>query len=205
MKTSRWIGALLACVGGLIFANCSLSEAQQPARQPTRRVDNDTQPGQPGRVEISVPLSKQKRIRIVQGGPETGGLEIDPQSGKFEPRRQVVLAAPRRLPPRPTARWRLGLRTDNAPKGLLITEVTRNSPAYKFGIEEGDYLLDVAGYPVGFYGGAYYPLADTLNQVTPRNGWVNLLIWNKRTNAEEAMWVQAEPRLAVGPRRESQN
>jgi hypothetical protein len=186
----------------LVLAISSLSEAQQPARQPTRRVDGQPQTGD---FEISVPLSGQKRLRIVQGGPQTDGLQLDPQSGKFPTRRQVVLAAPRRLPPRPTARWRLGLRTDNAPKGLLITEVTRNSPASNFGLEEGDYLLDIGGYPVGFYGGGYYPLADTLNQVARRDGWVNLLIWNKRTNAEEAMWVKAEPRQLGPPRRETQN
>jgi hypothetical protein len=50
------------------------------------------------------------------------------------------------------------------------------------------------GYPVGYYEGRYYQLADTLNRVAQRDGWVNILIWNKRSEAEEAMWVQAERR-----------
>jgi hypothetical protein len=88
--------------------------------------------------------------------------------------------------------------TDNAPSGLRIREVSRYSPAWRFGLEEGDYLMDIMGYPVGFYEGAYYPLSETLNQVTPRDGWINILVWNKRTNAEETMWMQAEPRVGFG-------
>ena len=73
------------------------------------------------------------------------------------------------------------------------------APAWRFGLEPGDYLLDVMGYPVGFYGNAYYPLGDALNQLVRRDGWVNILIWNQRTNGEEAMWIKLEPRGGVIP------
>jgi hypothetical protein len=93
----------------------------------------------------------------------------------------------------------LGIQVDDAPQGLRISEVTRNSAAFRFGLERGDYLLDVMGFPVGFHRGAYFPLADALNQRVRRDGWVNVLIWNRRTRAEEEMWIRAEPRAAVQP------
>jgi hypothetical protein len=103
-------------------------------------------------------------------------------------------------PLRITRQWRLGIQIDDAPLGLRISNVAPNSPAWRFGIEEGDYLLDIMGYPVGFYEGAYYPLAETLGQVIQRDGWVNVLLWNKRTKAAEAMWIQAERRPSIAGR-----
>jgi predicted metalloprotease with PDZ domain len=123
---------------------------------------------------------------------------LDQQTGQFRIQRQVIREGLRRLPMRPVARWRLGVDTVNAPKGLMIADVSRNSPAYRYGLEPGDYLLDVMGYPVGFYGNGYYPLGDALNQLVRRDGWVNILIWNKRSNGEEAMWIQLEPRGQIG-------
>ena len=69
--------------------------------------------------------------RRVQGGPGNGALQIDERSGQFKIERRVIRPGLRRLPPRPTARWRLGIQVDNAPKGLRIDEVARNSPAYR--------------------------------------------------------------------------
>ncbi|MEX0585946.1 MAG: hypothetical protein WD176_04845, partial [Pirellulales bacterium] len=143
-----------------------------------------------GQQQINV---NRQQTRRVQGGPG-GEPQLDQQTGQFRIQRQVIRPGVQRMPVRPSARWRMGVHTDNAPKGLLITEVARNSPAHRFGLEPGDYLLDAMGYPVGFYGNAYYPLAETFNQVVRRDGWVNILIWNKRTNSEEAMWIQLEPR-----------
>jgi hypothetical protein len=158
--------------GVIIVLASSIADAQQPARQPTRRV---------------------------QGGPTSETPQLDQRTGQFRIDRRVIRPGLRLLPQRPTPRWRLGIQVDNAPLGLRITEVTRNSPAFRFGLERGDYLLDVMGFPVGFHGGAYFPLADALNRSVRRDGWVNVLIWNLRTHAEEAIWIQAEPRQAVQP------
>jgi hypothetical protein len=38
-----------------------------------------------------------------------------------------------------------------------------------------------------------------LNQRVRRDGWVNVLIWNSRTRAEEEMWIRAESRQAAQP------
>jgi hypothetical protein len=154
----------------IVFASSSV-DAQQPARQPTRRV---------------------------QGGPASETPQLDQRTGQFRIDRRVIRPG-WRLPQRPAPRWRLGIQVDDAPQGLRISEVTRNSAAFRFGLERGDYLLDVMGFPVGFHRGAYFPLADALNQRVRRDGWVNVLVWNRRTRAEEEMWIQADPRAAVQP------
>jgi hypothetical protein len=155
----------------IVFAN-SIADAQQAARQPTRRV---------------------------QGGPTSETPQLDQRTGQFRIDRRVIRPGLRLLPQRPTPRWRLGIQVDDAPLGLRISEVTRNSPAFRFGLERGDYLLDVMGFPVGFHGSSYFPLADTLNRNVRRDGWVNVLVWNRRTHAEEAIWIQAEPRQGSQP------
>ena len=57
------------------------------------------------------------------------------------------------------------------------------SPASRFGLEEGDYILDVSGYVVGEYKGQYYPLSMAMDYGADANGWADLLVWNKRTFA----------------------
>jgi hypothetical protein len=157
--------------GAVIVLAISNANAQQPARQPTRRV---------------------------QGEPASEP-QLDQRTGQFRIDRRVIREGLRRLPQRPAPRWRLGIEVDNAPLGLRISQVSRNSPAFRFGLERGDYLLDVMGFPVGFHGNRYFPLADALNQNVRRDGWVNILVWNQRTNAEEALWIRAEPRQAAQP------
>jgi hypothetical protein len=164
-------------------------EAQQPDRRPTRRVEER-------RDDSPEEASRDRRPqREIPRRTESRTPNIDLRTGTFDLRREIFRRPPRRSPRRVASRWRLGVWTDNAPAGLRIREVSRYSPAWRFGLEEGDYLMDIMGYPVGFYEGAYYPLAATLNQVTPPDGWINILVWNKRSNAEETMWMQAEPRV----------
>ena len=196
MKTSALVGGMVVCAVGLVLVFGSLGVAQQPGRQPTRQIGGQNNPPGGG-GEQQVQINRQP-MRRVQGGPGNNEPSIDQQSGQFKIQRQVIRPGWRRLPLRPQSQWRLGVHIDNAPKGLLITDVARNSTAYRFGLEPGDYLLDVMGYPVGFYGDSYYPLAETFNQVVRPDGWANVLIWNKRTNGEEAMWIQLEP--AAGDR-----
>jgi hypothetical protein len=167
-------------------------EAQPPDRRPTRRVEER-------REEPPAEADRDRRPqREIPRRTESRTPLIDLRTGTFDLRREIFRRPPRRSPRRIASRWRLGLWTDNAPAGLRIREVSRYSPAWRFGLEEGDYLMDIMGYPVGFYEGAYYPLAATLNQVTPPDGWINILVWNKRSNAEETMWMQAEPRVGFG-------
>ena len=170
----RFVRSMIRSVvlGAIIVLASSIADAQQPARQPTRRV---------------------------QGDPSGATPQVHQRTGQFRIDRRVIRPGLRRLPQRPVPRWRLGIQVDDAPRGLRISDVSPNSPAFRFGLERGDYLLDVMGFPVGFHGSAYFPLADALNQNVRRDGWVNVLIWNRRTRAEEALWIQAEPRQAIQP------
>jgi len=188
MNLSTLANRKVAGTVGLLLVFSFVAEAQPPARQPTRRVDRDRDGLAPEGARDRRPQREIPR-RTDERTPR-----IDLRTGTFDMRREIFRRAPRRSPRRIASRWRLGVWTDNAPSGLRIREVSRYSPAWRFGLEEGDYLMDIMGYPVGFYQGAYYPLAETLNQVTPPDGWINILVWNKRTNAEETMWMQAEPR-----------
>jgi hypothetical protein len=137
--------------------------------------------------------------RRIQGGPTNESPQINQQTGQFRIDRSIIRPGLRIMPRRPTPHWRLGIEVDDAPRGLRISEVSRNSPAFRFGLERGDYLLDVMGFPVGFHGNSYFPLADALNQHVLRDGWVNILVWNRRTRGEEALWIQADPRGSVQP------
>jgi hypothetical protein len=170
----KLVGSMTRSVvsGAIIVLASSIADAQQTAQQPTRRV---------------------------QGEPSSGTPQLDQRTGQFRIDRRVIRPGLRLLPQRPTPRWRLGIHVDDSPRGLQISEVTRNSPASRFGLESGDYLLDVMGFPVGFHGSSYFSLADALNRNVRRDGWVNVLVWNRRTHAEEALWIQAEPRRAVQP------
>jgi hypothetical protein len=187
---------------GFVLVFTFIAEAQPPDRRPTRRVEGRRVEGRgdEGRRDDSPEDGARDRRpqREIPSRTESRTPLIDLRTGTFDLRREIFRRPPRRSPRRIASRWRLGLWTDNAPAGLRIREVSRYSPAWRFGLEEGDYLMDVMGYPVGFYDGTYYPLAETLNQVTPPDGWINILVWNKRTNAEETMWMQAERRAAFG-------
>jgi hypothetical protein len=192
---AAWMACGVAVVGlALAVVSGSMGVAQQPRQ--TRQI------GSPPGVGGDQPAQTINRqaTRRVQGGPGTDAqVQEDPQTGRVQIQRQTVREGLRRLPMRTVARWRMGVDTNNAPKGLYIADVARNSPAYRFGLEPGDYLLDVMGYPVGFYGNSYYPLGEALNQLVRRDGWVNILIWNQRTNGEEAMWIKLERRGGVDP------
>jgi hypothetical protein len=197
MTSSKCLGRAAIAIG-LLSHSGIVTLAQQPERQPVRRVIPQIQV-EFGEEPQQPPADSERRrpVRRVPGRTERYTPTIDPNTGRFQIRREIFVQPPRVGPRRIARRWRLGIEVDNAPKGLLITEVSQNSAAWRYGLEPGDYVLDVMGYPVGYYEGAYYPLADTLNRVAQRDGWVNLLIWNHRTDAEETMWVQAESRRDV--------
>jgi len=176
----------LCCAVWVALESGPFATAQPPGRQPLRRIDEQPDVAPQRQPARSIP-------RRTEGQAPRGGA----QPAQPELQRQIIVRPPQiRIRP-VTSVWRLGVRVEEAPRGLRIQMVSRNSPAQRFGLEVGDYLLDVMGYPVGFYRGYYYPLGETLNQVTPRDGWVNLLVWNKRTMAEEALWVQLERRAGV--------
>ncbi len=213
MNTRKLIkGRSLAAVAAVVLFTFS-ANAQQAGPPQTRVVPGQPSAGQgptrsigaqPGGDSDEAPLPEQQR----QVGPhaESAGPGVASRSagGGAGGSRQTIRVVPR---PRiiPQGRWQLGVYFDDAPKGLRIRQVVRGSAASRIGLEEGDYLLDVMGYPVGFYGNYYYSLEAVVNRVTPPDGWVNILVWNKRTQAEEAIWVQLDRRGGIVPMTNSRN
>jgi S1-C subfamily serine protease len=55
-------------------------------------------------------------------------------------------------------RNRLGVYAVSTPRGVLITEVVSDQPAAQAGLQAGDLILKVDGYPVGIIQGVDYPL-----------------------------------------------
>ncbi|MCM2374371.1 PDZ domain-containing protein [Aporhodopirellula aestuarii] len=91
----------------------------------------------------------------------------------------------------PTSRnWYFGVYPERAPRGVRLARIVNGSAASRFGMEVGDYILDVGGYVVGEYQGQYYPLSMAMDYGADASGWAELLVWNKRTFREELMWVQ---------------
>ncbi len=97
-------------------------------------------------------------------------------------------------PPRPAVRWYLGVEPADAPLGIRITEVYRNTPASDLGLEAGDYILAAAGRPVGYYNGTYYDLSHVMNRFADRRGNIRLTIWNFRNGKEIDFTVQLDRR-----------
>ena len=121
---------------------------------------------------------------------ERVGGEKDLQARTYDAETRIV---PPRDPHRRN-RWRLGVSTDRAPLGVRFSRVYQGTAAWQFGLERGDYLLDVAGYPIGDHQGRFYSMSDALNEFVGSDGWVNLLVWDHRSRSSRPMWVRLQRR-----------
>ncbi|HEY6563611.1 MAG TPA: hypothetical protein VIY86_03905 [Pirellulaceae bacterium] len=133
------------------------------------------------------PSRRQLHPRNIQKMPTSrrnGALDDSYRvlEGSQTPRRRIVGPG--------YSSWQLGVSSEDAPMGLRIQGVENWSPAYYAGLEMGDYLLDVNGYPIGSYSGGYFPLQAAFSALADPEGWVELGVWNRRTRREEYMWVQ---------------
>jgi predicted metalloprotease with PDZ domain len=81
---------------------------------------------------------------------------------------------------KPRRQWILGVRADTTQTGYLIEQVQHPSAASKAGLEAGDRLICVNGHQVGHVGGQVVSLARTLDRAGNRNGYVQLLVQNRR-------------------------
>lgn len=94
----------------------------------------------------------------------------------------------------PSRNWYVGVSPERAPCGVRLGRIFYGSPANRFGLETGHYILDVGGYVVGEYQGRYYPLSMAMDYGVESNGWGEILVWNKRTFREELMWIRFKRR-----------
>jgi hypothetical protein len=141
--------------------------------------------GQPGAsVQPSSDAPPQLRQVAPRGSaPQAAMSRSAAQLPKYQARQQIV------------RRWKLGIDDSVSPLGVRVAAVYRRTPAsVQLGLERGDYILDVQGYPVGYYQGVYYELGYMLNLYADPQGWVNINIWNFRTGRANPYWVQLSRR-----------
>jgi predicted metalloprotease with PDZ domain len=84
--------------------------------------------------------------------------------------------------------WILGVRATSTSSGVRIEEVFRNTPAWDWGLEQGDYILAVEGYPVGLIEGRTYSLDSEMRRV--RNGVAELEVYDFRHRQRLLMNVE---------------
>ncbi len=106
--------------------------------------------------------------------------------------------SPRLLPPRPDrpdrdGSWYLGVEVDYTNYGAVVTNVVRNSPARRAGLETRDVIVTVNGYQVGDVNGRMYRLERELELRADRRGNVTLLVQNRRNGQLTPIPVQLEP------------
>ena len=114
----------------------------------------------------------------------------DPRDGEYQRGPSTYLVPPRE--PRRGDRWRLGVYTEDTPTGVTVTNVIRDTPAWDAGLEEGDTIITVDGYQVGYVDRRLYPLGEELQRRADRNGGVTLLVQNRRNGRLVNVDVQLE-------------
>jgi C-terminal processing protease CtpA/Prc len=100
----------------------------------------------------------------------------------YQAREEVV-----RVPGGRKPRYELGVRCQPTSRGLRVTHVVRNSPAWDLGLEVGDYITRVNGQRVGIVDGLVYPLANELQR---SDGTVDLESWERKTRQYQTDTVE---------------
>lgn len=80
----------------------------------------------------------------------------------------------------PANQWRLGVAIQNLDTGVLVTEVDRNLPADRAGIEVDDIIVNVSGYQVGYVGGQLFDLGEEIRRRVDNSGRVEFLVLDHR-------------------------
>lgn len=78
--------------------------------------------------------------------------------------------------------WRLGVEIQNLDTGVLVTDVERDLPADRAGIEKDDIIVCVGGYQIGYVGGQLFDLGDEIRRRVDGNGRVDFLVLDHRRN-----------------------
>lgn len=77
-------------------------------------------------------------------------------------------------------RWQLGVQVRNLDTGVQLTNVGRGGVADRNGLAQGDIIVAVSGYQVGYVDGLLYDLGDELARNVDRRGRVTLLVLRNR-------------------------
>lgn len=98
--------------------------------------------------------------------------------------------------------WRLGVAIENIDTGVLLTEVEPGMPAAQAGLEQGDVIVNVKGFQVGYLGGTLYDLGDEIQRRVDQQGRVDFLVFDVRTRRLQALPVTLVQQSAGGVRGE---
>lgn len=98
--------------------------------------------------------------------------------------------------------WRLGVGIQNVDTGVVLTEVEPGMPAAQAGLEQGDVIVNVEGFQVGYLDGTLYDLGDEIQRRVDQQGRVDFLVFDVRTRRLQALPVTLVQQSAGGVRGE---
>jgi hypothetical protein len=194
LRCARFL-VVLPLMSAIVALSAHTSVAQPPRTRPPQTVPPETRPPETLPPDRRTPTPDDVPRRDPGAWPKTR----QPGQQRYQGRQSRSRAPGEfriRVRPgdRPSSSWYVGVYTQRAPRGVRLSGIAPGGPAHRFGLERDDYILDAGGYVVGEYEGAYYPLAYALEFAAGPNGWVEFLVWNKRTFDEETLWVQLQRR-----------
>ena len=191
LATSRVkiLGCLMASVVAALFS-IGLAFAQQPPGRTREPPAGDSPAAGEGnrtnRREGGIPRTldaPRDRGRESQEGSEEGA-----PSAEMQPRIKEV--QPRFAPPQ--GDWKLGVWANNTDTGVVITRVGPRSAAASAGLENGDRIVAIGGYQVGYVGDLLFPLGYELQRQADSRGRVELLVQNVRNKQLQNVPVQLD-------------
>jgi len=98
--------------------------------------------------------------------------------------------------------WRLGVAIENVDTGVMLTDVERGMPAERAGLENGDIIVNVEGFQVGYVGGALFDLGDEIRRRVDPQGKINFLVYDQRQRRLQSLPITLAQQSAGGVRGE---
>jgi len=93
-------------------------------------------------------------------------------------------------------RWRLGVYSKDTDTGVRIVQVVQGGSAARAGLEPEDVIISVNGFQVGYVNGTLYDTSSEFERLADRNGWVNMLVMDRRNRMLVNLPVQLDSRLS---------
>ena len=151
----------------LLLASHLAAQQQRERQRPQGQRTEESGGGQDGAAtrEGGIP----REMVDQQGGQSDEGTEDGMPRLRARPGDQRV--APQFRPPHPRS-WRLGVFAHNTDTGVVVTRVVAGSAAARVGLEQGDRIVAVTGFQVGWVQDRLYPLGSELERHAGRRGEV---------------------------------
>ncbi len=88
--------------------------------------------------------------------------------------------------------WRLGVGVDSLETGALVRNVTPGGAAQRAGLEQGDLIVAISGYQVGYVEGRLNDVGEQIRRTADINGRVRALVLDARTGQLQNLDVQLD-------------